>query len=166
MRSFEEQLTEYAKYHRDHRNIATHFIGIPMIVLGIMILLSKPLIPIGDLIFTPAVFIALASCIYYLSLNVAYGIAMSVLFSLLLTVAIILSSYGQTVWLSSGIGLFLVGWIAQFIGHFYEGKKPAFVDDLIGLIIGPLFIVVEASFILGINKSLELSIDSAAGARR
>ena len=35
-------------------------------------------------------------------------------------------------WLGTGLGLFLVGWVIQFIGHAFEGRKPAFVDDLIG----------------------------------
>ena len=33
MRSLEDQLATYAAYHRDARNIATHFIGIPLIVV-------------------------------------------------------------------------------------------------------------------------------------
>ena len=49
-------------------------------------------------------------------------------------------------WLALGIGLFFVGWVIQFIGHIFEGRKPAFVDDLIGLVVGPLFVVAEAGF--------------------
>ena len=37
-----QQLAKYAAYHRDRRNIATHFIGIPMIVLAVAVLLSRP----------------------------------------------------------------------------------------------------------------------------
>ena len=32
MRTAKELLSNYAEYHRDRRNIATHFVGIPMIV--------------------------------------------------------------------------------------------------------------------------------------
>ena len=31
------QLIEYARYHRDPRNIATHFVGIPLIAFGIAV---------------------------------------------------------------------------------------------------------------------------------
>jgi len=34
----------------------------------------------------------------------------------------------------------------QFVGHWYEGRKPAFVDDIIGLLVGPMFVVAEALF--------------------
>ena len=37
-----------------------------------------------------------------------------------------------------GLGLFAVGWVIQFVGHYYEGRKPAFVDDVMGLLVGPL----------------------------
>ena len=40
----------------------------------------------------------------------------------------------------------MVGWVFQFVGHYFEGKKPAFVDDLIGLLVGPLFLVAEVAF--------------------
>ena len=30
---------------------------------------------------------------------------------------------------------FAGGWAIQFLGHAFEGKKPAFVDDLVGLLV-------------------------------
>ena len=51
----------------------------------------------------------------------------------------------------------------QFIGHFYEGRKPAFVDDLVGLVIGPLFVVAEAGFLLGLRRALQHEIEARVG---
>ncbi|MFG0398253.1 Mpo1-like protein, partial [Pseudomonas sp. zjy_11] len=42
MKTLVDHLSQYANYHRDPRNIFTHFIGIPMIVLAVTILLSRP----------------------------------------------------------------------------------------------------------------------------
>ena len=42
MRTLTQQLTQYAAYHRDRRNIATLFVGIPMIVVALAVLLSRP----------------------------------------------------------------------------------------------------------------------------
>ncbi|HEX5361500.1 MAG TPA: Mpo1-like protein, partial [Fluviicoccus sp.] len=42
MKTLTDHLTMYAEYHRDKRNIATHFVGIPLIVLSITTLLSVP----------------------------------------------------------------------------------------------------------------------------
>ena len=55
------------------------------------------------------------------------------------------------------------GWILQFIGHHYEGKKPAFVDDIMGLAIGPLFVLAELSFELGLRNKLKSDIEDVSG---
>jgi uncharacterized membrane protein YGL010W len=66
-------------------------------------------------------------------------------------------------WLGSSMAVFVFGWVLQFIGHYFEGKKPAFVDDLVGLLIGPLFVMAEVLFLLGFAKSLQQQIDQSAG---
>jgi len=163
MRTLTEQLTQYARYHRDPRNIATHFIGIPMIVLAIAVLLSKPALVVSGLTITPAMLLMAVFTLYYLKLSAALGVLMGVLLSVCLYSALQLSSGTTAEWLSWGIGLFVVGWVFQFVGHFYEGKKPAFVDDLVGLVIGPLFVMTEALFMLGMLSSLKSEIEAGAG---
>ena len=66
-------------------------------------------------------------------------------------------------WLTWGVGLFVVGWIFQFVGHFYEGKKPAFVDDIMGLIIGPIFVAAEVAFLLGLRKDVQHAVEARVG---
>ena len=39
MKNLTDQLAQYATYHRDRRNIATHLVGIPMILLALQVLL-------------------------------------------------------------------------------------------------------------------------------
>jgi uncharacterized membrane protein YGL010W len=71
---------------------------------------------------------------------------------------------GSTVsWLAWGLGLFGVGWVIQFVGHHYEGRKPAFVDDLVGLLVGPLFVSTEVLFALGLCRPLRQAIEAEAG---
>ena len=41
----------------------------------------------------------------------------------------------------TGLTLFVVGWIFQFIGHAFEGKKPSFFSDPRFLFIGVAFFV-------------------------
>ncbi|WP_350643809.1 Mpo1-like protein, partial [Psychrobacter sp. HY3-MNA-CIBAN-0198] len=50
------------------------------------------------------------------------------------------------------ISIFIIGWVIQFIGHKYEKAKPAFMDDLNQLLIGPFFLMAELYFILGLEK--------------
>lgn len=57
----------------------------------------------------------------------------------------------------------MVGWIIQFVGHYYEGRKPAFVDDLSGLIVGPLFVLAELAFLLGLRGDVQREVEERAG---
>jgi uncharacterized membrane protein YGL010W len=37
----------------------------------------------------------------------------------------------------------IAAWVVQLIGHNIEGAKPSFLDDLVFLLIGPLFVLEE-----------------------
>ena len=163
MKTLCDQLSNYAAYHRDRRNIATHFVGIPMIVLAVAILLSRPALALGGLTVSPATAVALAAGLYWLRLDLRYGAVMAVLLAGALAVAQSLAAAPTATWAGAGIGLFVVGWVFQFVGHFWEGRKPAFVDDLTGLVIGPLFVVAEAGFLLGLRSGLRAAVEARSG---
>ncbi|MDD1132674.1 DUF962 domain-containing protein [Pseudomonas shahriarae] len=163
MKSLVDHLSQYAAYHRDPRNIASHFIGIPMIVVAVAVLLSRPEWQVTGLWLSPAVLLALFSAGFYLRLELALGVLMSVLMGLSVWAGHVLAAQSTLVWLSSGIGLFVLGWVIQFVGHYYEGRKPAFVDDVSGLIVGPLFVVVELAFLLGLRHELKRQIEERVG---
>jgi uncharacterized membrane protein YGL010W len=161
MKTLTEQLTQYAAYHRDRRNIATHFAGIPMIVLALAVLLSRPAWTVGAMPFplSPACGLFIAATLYYLVLDVPLGLIMAFFSVLCLGVGQWLAAQSTLLWLVTGAGLFLIGWVLQFVGHIaYEHRKPAFVDDVIGLMIGPLFVLAEALFRFGWRPALHRAI--------
>ncbi|MCP1442285.1 putative membrane protein YGL010W [Pseudomonas sp. GGS8] len=163
MKSLVDHLSQYAAYHRDPRNIASHFVGIPLIVVAVAVLLSRPEWSLAGAWLSPAVLLALASAWFYLRLELRLGVLMTVLLGLSVWLGHVLAQQSTFVWLSAGIGMFVVGWAIQFVGHHYEGRKPAFVDDVTGLIVGPLFVVVEAGFLLGLRGELKRAIEERAG---
>ncbi|QNB13980.1 DUF962 domain-containing protein [Paraburkholderia tropica] len=172
MRNLTEQLTQYAGYHRDARNIATHFVGIPMIVLALAVLLSRPAFavaawPLAVVPLSPAWLLFGGATLYYLVLDVPLGAMMAVFSAFCLGVGAWLARESTAVWLAAGVGLFVVGWIFQFVGHVaWEHRKPAFVDDVIGLIVGPLFVLAEALFALGWRPALREAIEAKVGPTR
>lgn len=161
MNSMQQHLIKYARYHRDPRNINTHFIGIPLIVLSLILLLNLIVFVLFGITVKLGVVIAAITSGYYLKLDLKLGSIMAVFMVLLCSIAEVMSDYGDTLLL--GVGLFVVGWVFQFVGHYFEGKKPAFVDDLMGLVIGPLFVVAEILFLIGFFKDLKESIEQHAG---
>ena len=159
------QLIEYARYHRDPRNIATHFVGIPLIAFGIAAMLAR--IPLGAAAgWLPGAHWLVwgLTGVWYLrqgrwSLTVP---TMAVL-ATLVALAQPLGDAPTGVWLTWGLGSFVVGWVFQAVGHAWEGRKPAFFDDLRGLLVGPMFVLAEILMAVGMQPGLRATIDAAAG---
>lgn len=157
-------MAQYAAYHRDRRNIATHFIGIPLIVFAISVLLSRAEFTLADTPMNAAIVLWALSALWYVTRgNLALGVATALVNGALTALAMTASRGSMTGWLIVGVGSFVVGWIFQFVGHYYEGRKPAFVDDLVGLLVGPMFVVGEALFMLGWGRPLLAEIEKRVG---
>jgi uncharacterized membrane protein YGL010W len=125
---------DYGAYHRDRRNLICHEIGIPLIVLAIVALLRLVPLPGGGNIAGIAVALLL---LYYI---VAFGrtqLAAVVIAAIGLVVLYYAAAYLTWPW---AVGVFVVGWIFQFVGHHYEGKSPAFLTNLLHLLVGPLWV--------------------------
>ncbi len=50
------------------------------------------------------------------------------------------------------LGLFVTGWILQFIGHAIEGNRPAFLQNPIHFLIGPWWFIQRAATAIGLRK--------------
>jgi uncharacterized membrane protein YGL010W len=164
MKSVEENLTQYAAYHRDRRNIATHFAGIPMIVFALILALATAAFPLGTVTVTVATVVSILMVGYYLMLDRVLGVAMAIVMFLMCAGASEVSarlSTGAT--LGVALAIFAAGWGLQFLGHKYEGMKPAFFDDARQLLIGPLFVCAEAFFLLGAKPELRRHIEARVG---
>ncbi|MDZ5603469.1 Mpo1-like protein [Pseudomonas sp. RP23018S] len=166
MKTLVDHLSQYAGYHRDRRNLLTHFLGIPLIVLAVATLLSRPGAWVAGVWLSPAVLAVLAAAVFYLRLDRRFGVVMAGLLVVCLWFGQAIAQLGAGVWLGTGLGLFVLGWVIQFVGHYFEGRKPAFVDDLTGLIIGPLFVVAELGFMLGWRREVEQAVEAVAGGVR
>lgn len=166
-------MVQYAQYHRDRRNILTHLVGIPLIVMAVGMLLISPVFTVGDYGVTPAgVLWALSGWWYLTRGNWLLGLATT-----LVNGALMWAAYRTPVWVAwlgwpalqdqpvwlLGLAVFFIGWLIQFIGHWFEGRKPAFVDDVVGLLVGPMFVVGEVLMALGLLRKMQRDIDRLAG---
>lgn len=140
LRKVDSLLAHYEESHRDPRNERIHFVAIPLIMLSLLGLLHAihPWLPYA---------LVLASLVYYARLSAVFLVTMAALSALALALVQAMGEYVLTI----SAALFVGAWIAQFVGHRYEGKKPSFFEDLQYLWVGPIFVVSKLFLKLGIR---------------
>jgi uncharacterized membrane protein YGL010W len=162
MKSIEEQMSFYAAYHQDARNKATHFIGVPAIMLSLFIPLAWIRVEVGGMTLTAAMLFAAVVLVYYFLLDAALAAAMLVITGAMVWIGHMLADLGAVQgWIWFAV-LFIGGWIVQLIGHVYEGRKPALVDNLFQIFIAPLFLAAEVFFALGYKPRLHAAVQERA----
>ncbi|MES2786401.1 MAG: Mpo1-like protein [Pseudomonadota bacterium] len=139
-RKVDQLLAHYGQSHQNPSNETIHFFAIPLIMLSLVGLLyaAHPWIAYA--------FIA-ASMVYYARLSMAFLVTMAVLS---VAALVLVRAMGSAV-LPISIAIFVLAWIAQFIGHRIEGKKPSFFEDLQYLWVGPLFVLSKLFSRLGLR---------------
>jgi uncharacterized membrane protein YGL010W len=156
MRTIEDQMSFYAAYHQDGRNKATHFIGVPAIMLSLFIPLSwiRFEIGLGGITITAAMVFAAVVLVYYFTLDVPLALAMFVVTCALVWGGQQIADLGAVQgWIWFAV-LFVGGWILQLVGHVFEGRKPALADNLFQIFVAPIFLAAEVFFALGYKPEL------------
>lgn len=157
-------LAQYARTHRDRRNIAVHLIGVPMAVFAVGMLLTRPSFMLAGLLLTPAWLAFAVVAIWTLTRGqLLLGAVACALTGSLVALAHQVSAAAAGPWLAWGLGFFLAGWALQFIGHYYEGRRAAFTEDAFGLLVGPMFVAMELLASFGLFKPLLAAVERRAG---
>jgi len=155
----------YAAYHQDARNKATHFVGVPLIMLAILIPLSWPGFEAAGITVTAAMLLAAAVLAYYFVLDLPLGAAMLVVLCVLIWTAEAIAALGAAAAWSWFAALFIGGWILQLAGHAFEGRRPALVDNVFQIFVAPIFLAAEVFFALGYKPELQQRIKLNSAAR-
>src|ERR1700682_963245 len=152
----------YAAYHQDARNKATHFFGVPMIIVSLFIPLAWLKINLGPFVFTGAIAFAAVILLYSVFLDAALALATAVFTALFVVAAAWIAGQGAAFgWTAFGV-LFVGGWIVQLVGHKFEGRKPALSDNLFQIFIAPIFLCAELFFALGYKPKLHAAVQARA----
>jgi uncharacterized membrane protein YGL010W len=162
MKSLEEQMSFYAAYHQEARNKATHFIGVPVIILSLFIPLAWLRLDVGDVTITAAMVFAAVVLAYYFVLDVPLALAMLVVNAVLLWLGHLIAAQGAVQGWAWFAILFVGGWILQLVGHVFEGRKPALADNFFQIFIAPLFLAAEVFFALGYKPRLHAAVQERA----
>jgi uncharacterized membrane protein YGL010W len=162
MKTIEDQMSFYAAYHQDARNKATHFIGVPAIMLSLFIPLAWIRFEAGGVTITAAMVFAAVVLLYYFFLDVPLALAMLVVTIALVWIGREIAALG---WMEGWIWfavLFVGGWILQLVGHGFEGRKPALADNLFQIFVAPIFLAAEVFFALGYKPGLHQRVNQRA----
>jgi uncharacterized membrane protein YGL010W len=162
MKTIEDQMSFYAAYHQDARNKATHFIGVPAIMLSLFIPLAWLRFDAGGLTITAAMVFAAVVLMYYFFLDVPLAFAMLVITGVLVSIGENISGLGAVApWIWFAV-LFVGGWILQLVGHGFEGRRPALADNLFQIFVAPIFLAAEVFFALGYKPHLHQRVQQRA----
>ena len=138
----------FASYSADHRNPvnqAIHVVAVPAILWSVIALLwcIPPLLPW----FQYGIWAALAMFAawrFYHRASRSLGFGMLGVFLLLGALTYALHQWlGTRDLLITAVSVFVLAWIAQFVGHKIEGQKPSFLTDLVYLLIGPAWVLAK-----------------------
>jgi uncharacterized membrane protein YGL010W len=138
-RNVDGLLERYGEFHRNPANKAIHWVCVPLIVWSVLAALwtVSPL----------AVYAAIGvMTVFYLRLSLPLALGMLGLMALMVLPLTLLGSRTLIV----SIAVFVAAWIGQFIGHILEGRKPAFLEDVRSLLIGPAWLLADLYRRLGI----------------
>jgi len=153
MRPVDKWLAEYARDHENPANQALHSICVPLIVWSLLGLAWS--IPLPAWVtsrapeFNLSMLLVAGVLLYYMSLSAPLALGAMVCATIMLVVCDVLEAFGAPLW-RVAIGVFVIAWVGQFLGHYFEGRRPSFLQDLRFLLIGPLWVLAKLYRRLGI----------------
>ncbi len=154
-RPIDEWFAHYSADHRNTGNQVIHVFAVPLILWSVIGLLWC--VPVPGTLFRPGLWAALAMFLgwmFYYRASKPIGFGMLATFVAMAWLTRWLHvSLGTPGLFKLALGVFVVAWIAQFIGHskLLEGKKPSFLTDLKYLMIGPAWVLAKLYRKVGIT---------------
>lgn len=157
MRTQKQFLNEYQESHQNPVNSWIHIFCVPAIFFSTLGLLW--LVPMGRWLglspdaapwINAATVGALPAAYFYLRLSARSLAMMTLWFAASVAGILAIQAAGLSLlWLS--VAVWVIAWIVQVYGHYVEGAKPSFADDVIFLLIGPLFVMDKLYRKLGVG---------------
>jgi len=162
MQNIIQLMSFYNRYHTKKITQLTHFIGVPMITMSLLILLSWVHINFAEIASISVVWIGVIFLLaFYIKLDLQLGLIAALFFLPMTWIAqLIAHPYFNIPALIIFVALFVLGWAVQLIGHYYEGRHPALLDNLFQILVAPIFLVAELLFRLGYKKNLEQQLNN------
>ena len=150
-RPIDRWFASYAGDHRNRVNVAIHWVAVPAILWSVVALLWC--IPVPGTWFRAGLWAALAmfaawAFYYRASRPLGFGM-LAVLVAMAWGTRWLHDRFGTGNLVWAAVAVFVVAWIAQFIGHKVEGRRPSFLTDLTYQLVGPAWLLSKVYRRLG-----------------
>ena len=143
-RTADEWFDAYGHSHQNALNKAIHWICVPLITLTLVALLwTLPTGPLADMVpwFNWAMVLIAIALVFYVRMSISIAIGMSLVVGVGIGLIVAWERLVDIpLWPVAG-GLFVLAWVAQFVGHKIEGEKPSFLEDIQFLLVGPAWLL-------------------------
>jgi uncharacterized membrane protein YGL010W len=139
IRNVDRLLDRYGEFHRNRANKAIHWVCVPLIVWSVL----GALWTVSPVVAYVAIGLSMA---FYAWLSPPLAFGMLGVIALMVWPLTLLGAHALIV----SIAVFVAAWIGQFIGHILEGRKPAFLEDVRSLLVGPVWLLADLYRRLGI----------------
>ncbi len=130
MTTLAQWFERYGESHRNPLNKLVHWICVPAITWSV-IAMAWWLTPYA------AVALCAAALAFYARLSWPIALGMLVVVALMMAPL----AYSPVNLAEAAVLVFVIAWIGQFAGHWVEGRKPSFADDVKFLLIGPAWLL-------------------------
>lgn len=139
MKTLDQWFSIYAVSHQNPTNKKIHYWCVPLIfysTLGFLEGISRA--EYLNLPISLSLMLVLSAGVFYLRLKSSLAVC-----GLVIALLCWVSFYWFTsdLLVFGGAVIFVVAWIGQFVGHKIEGAKPSFLQDIVFLLIGPLWVL-------------------------
>ena len=164
MRNLQTFLADYGESHQNPVNQWVHILCVPAIFVSTLGLFW--LLPLGQWLGLEGAWaywvnggtLLAAICMpFYFRMSLGMTVLMAGWLAVSLAIIVAVDRSGLSLaWSAAGLWVMtaLLAWAVQVWGHKVEGKKPSFVDDLVFLLVGPMFVSIELAHKLGVGRRL------------
>ena len=128
---FHRQLGYYAEAHRNRVNSVMHMIGNPILFVAVVLPLSLLPVSVLGVKISAAPLLTIPALILWMAWDIIIGLAIVVTSIPLLFAAGAIAIHVSILWVwVIAVGLFVLGWALQIVGHqLFEGKRPTLLDN-------------------------------------
>ena len=162
MKSLLKHMKTYHSYHTKAVTEKAHFIGVPLMLFAILLFFRWVHLAIPTFFDLPFSWILSGILLlYYIKLSSKLALAFApilLLFNIL--ASLFFAPYPTGRGFLVFLILFVTGLAFLLIGHLFEKKKPAFLDDFFLTLIAPLALTAKVLFHFGFLKELKAEFDA------